>query len=86
MTGTENVDNTNEMKNSSSPKAGAALALEEKEESSSQQHHEDLMNDNLGQIAKNIANNFAKNSKRISSGSNNQARNPADQIMLSQNW
>jgi len=36
------------------------------------------MNDNLGQIAKNIAHNFAKNSK--------QAKAQTDQVMLSQNW
>lgn len=58
---------------------------QEEEESSSQQQHENMMNDNLGRIAKNIARNYAKNSKRMSAGSN-QPNNSASQIMMSSNW
>ena len=43
------------------------MKIEESEDSSSMQQHENIVNDNLGQIAKNIAKNFAKTSKNRSS-------------------
>lgn len=73
MTGSEKgADRSNELKTESprAEKAGQSGPAEAEEESSSQQQHESMMNDNLGRIAKNIARNFAKNSKRMSSGSN----------------
>ena len=47
-----------------------------------------MMNDNLGRIAKNIARNYAKNSKRLSAGSNQPSISDASQQfgMSSQNW
>lgn len=45
--------------------------------------HTDLVNDNLGAIAKNIANNFAKSSKRLSVGSNQPKINNNVSVKLS---
>ena len=53
------------------------MAVKEREESSqsSMQQHENMVNDNLGRIARNIARNFANNSikKRQSASSEHQS-------------